>query len=80
MAQMVGHVIFANSWEYLENQADPLDADLYEGLLKHLRRGSCVLLGKFERGRELIDFLPRIGHEASCEAEFPRTTRDSRAM
>jgi hypothetical protein len=70
---MVGNVLFANSYEHLEDQADPLNVDSYESLLQHLLRDrSRVLPGKFERDRELIDFLPRIGHEASCKTEFFR--------
>ena len=70
---MVGNVLFANSYEHLEDQADPLNVDSYESLLQHLLRDrSRVLPGKFKRDRELIDFLPRIGHEASCKTEFFR--------
>src|SRR5216684_2198158 len=70
---MVGNVLFANSYEHLEDQADPLNVDPYERLLKHLLRDrSRALQGKFKRDCELIDFLPWIGHEASCEAEFLR--------
>src|ERR1700694_5994085 len=70
---MVGNVLFANSYEHLEDQADPLNIDSYESLLQHLLRDrSRVLPGKFKRDRELIDFLPRIGHEASCKTEFFR--------
>src|SRR6266851_2001963 len=70
---MVGSLLFANSYEYLEDQANLLDVDSYESLLKHLRRDRIACgAGKFKRDRELIDFLPRIGHEASYEAEFLR--------
>jgi len=68
---MVAYVLFANSYEYLEDLANLLDVDSYESFLKHLRRDRWrALWDKFKRDRELIDFLPRIGQEASCEAKL----------
>lgn len=73
---MVGDILFADSFEYLEDQVDPLNVDSHESLLKHfLRHGSGALQSQSKRNRELIDVLPGIGHEASCEAVLLRINK-----
>jgi len=34
-----------------------------------------ALRGKFKRHREMVDLLPWIGHESSCEAKFLHTNK-----
>src|SRR5580692_10528524 len=72
---MLGHVLFADSYEYLEDQADLLEVDSYEGLLKHFPVRIVCAAGKFKRDRESLDFLTRIGHEGSGKAEFLRINK-----